>query len=114
MEEETLLQFLDLAEKLKCHTRHSWTSSGRQESVAEHVYRLLVFAWLVREEFPDYDMNRVMELALFHDMGEALTGDIPAFEKDKEDEKRKNRLRRRLQGCSRSHTGRDLQTSSGK
>lgn len=72
------------------------------------------FAWLVREEFPDYDMNRVMELALFHDMGEALTGDIPAFEKDKEDEKRKNRLRRRLQGCSRSHTGRDLQTSSGK
>ena len=96
MEEETLLQFLDLAEKLKCHTRHSWTSSGRQESVAEHVYRLLVFAWLVREEFPDYDMNRVMELALFHDMGEALTGDIPAFEKDKEDEKKEEKESRLL------------------
>ena len=98
MEEETLLQFLDLAEKLKCHTRHSWTSSGRQESVAEHVYRLLVFAWLVREEFPDYDMNRVMELALFHDMGEALTGDIPAFEKDKEDEKKEEQSQEKIAG----------------
>lgn len=96
MEEETLLQFLDLAEKLKCHTRHSWTSSGRQESVAEHVYRLLVFAWLVREEFPDYDMNRVMELALFHDMGEALTGDIPAFEKGREDEKIEEEAQQRI------------------
>lgn len=98
MGEETLLQFLDLAEKLKCHTRHSWTSSGRQESVAEHVYRLLVFAWLVREEFPDYDMNRVMELALFHDMGEALTGDIPAFEKDKEDEKKEEQAQEKIAG----------------
>ena len=98
MEEETLLQFLNLAEKLKCHTRHSWTSSGRQESVAEHVYLLLVFAWLVREEFPDYDMNRVMELALFHDMGEALTGDIPAFEKDKEDEKKEEQAQEKIAG----------------
>ena len=57
------------------------------ESVAEHVYRLMVFAWLVRDEFPDVDMNRVMELALFHDMGEAITGDIPAFEKTGEDER---------------------------
>ena len=87
MDHDTLLGFLGLAEKLKCRTRHSWTSSGRHESVAEHVYRLMVFAWLVRDEFPDVDMNRVMELALFHDMGEAITGDIPAFEKTGEDER---------------------------
>lgn len=84
---ETLLGFLGVAEKLKCNTRHSWTSSGRRESVAEHVFRLMVFAWLVKDDFPDLDMNRVMELALFHDMGEAVTGDIPAFEKTGEDEK---------------------------
>ena len=87
MDEKTLLAFLHLAEKLKCNTRHSWTSSGRHESVAEHTYRLLVFAWLVRDEFPELDMGRVMELALFHDMGEAVTGDIPAFEKTGEDER---------------------------
>lgn len=98
MDEERVLQFLSLAEKLKCHTRHSWTSSGRQESVAEHVYRLMVFAWLLKDEFPDCDMNRVMELALFHDMGEALTGDIPAFEKGREDERVEEEAQQRIAG----------------
>lgn len=96
MDEEKVLQFLSLAEKLKCQTRHSWTTNGRQESVAEHVYRLMVFVWLLKDEFPDCDMNRVMELALFHDMGEALTGDIPAFEKDKEDEKIEEEAQQRI------------------
>lgn len=98
MDEERVLQFLSLAEKLKCHTRHSWTSSGRQESVAEHVYRLMVFAWLLKDEFPDCDMNRVMELALFHDMGEALTGDIPAFEKGREDERVEEEAQQKIAG----------------
>ena len=57
MDEKTLLSFLHLAEKLKCNTRHSFTSSGRHESVAEHTYRLLVFAWLVRDEFPELEYD---------------------------------------------------------
>lgn len=88
MDSRTLLDFLSLAEKLKCNTRHSWTSTGRRESVAEHTFRLLVFAWLVKEEFLECDMDRVMELCLFHDIGEAVTGDIPAFEKTDSDEQR--------------------------
>ena len=96
MDEEKVLQFLSLAEKLKCQTRHSWTTNGRQESVAEHVYRLMVFVWLLKDEFPDCDMNRVMELALFHDMGEARTGDIPAFEKGREDEKIEEEAQQRI------------------
>lgn len=98
MDEEKVLQFLSLAEKLKCQTRHSWTTNGRQESVAEHVYRLMVFVWLLKDEFPDCDMNRVMELALFHDMGEALTGDIPAFEKGREDEKIEEEAQEKIAG----------------
>ena len=91
MDGRTLLDFLALAEKMKCHTRHSWTSSGRKESVAEHTYRMMVFAWLVKDEFPEYDMDRVMKLCLFHDLGEAVTGDIPAFEKTASDEDREER-----------------------
>ena len=30
------MELLDRAEKLKNNTRHSWTSSGRHESIAEH------------------------------------------------------------------------------
>ncbi len=79
MDNQTLIKFLSLAEKLKCNLRHSWTSTGRQESVAEHSWRLCLFSWLIHNDFPDVDMNRVLLMCLFHDMGEAVTGDIPSF-----------------------------------
>lgn len=88
MDFKTLLKFLAIAEKLKCNTRHSWTSSGRHESVAEHSFRLIVFAWLVKEEFKNLDMDKVMKMCVFHDFGEAITGDIPSFEKKDLDRKR--------------------------
>lgn len=96
MENRTLLDFMSIAEKLKCRVRHSWTSDGRRESVAEHVYRLMVFAWLVRGEFPGVDMDKVMEMCLFHDIGEAVTGDIPCFEKQEEDRMREKEAVRQV------------------
>ena len=41
------LQFLHTAEKLKCNTRHSWTSTGRHETVAGHAWRLSLMALLL-------------------------------------------------------------------
>ena len=72
--------------KLKCNTRHSWTSTGRQESVAEHSWRLAVMALLVKDCFADTDIEIVIKMCLIHDIGEALTGDIPAFQKTSADE----------------------------
>ncbi|MCM1027254.1 MAG: HD domain-containing protein [Roseburia sp.] len=86
MEIRTFLNFLGVAEKLKCNTRHSYTSSGRHESVAEHSWRLALMAYLVKDELPGVDIDRVIRMCLFHDMGEAVTGDIPAFEKTERDE----------------------------
>ena len=86
MNPENLIEFLGVLEKLKCNTRHSWTTNGRQESVAEHSWRLAVLAMLMEEDFPDLDMNKVIRMCLIHDWGEALTGDIPAFLKTDEDE----------------------------
>ena len=34
MQPERLIEFMAVIEKLKCNTRHSWTTSGRRESVA--------------------------------------------------------------------------------
>lgn len=79
MDNYTLLSFLSLAEKLKCNLRHSWTSSGRQESVADHSWRLCLFSWFIRPDFPELDMDKVLLMCLFHDIGEAVTGDIPSF-----------------------------------
>ena len=86
MDAKTLTDFLDVLEHLKCNTRHSWTSSGRQESVAEHSWRCAVLAWLLRDELPEADMGRVLLMCLVHDFGEALTGDIPVFLKTDADE----------------------------
>jgi putative hydrolases of HD superfamily len=87
MDSATLIRFMAILEKLKCNLRHSWTSSNRQESVAEHSWRLTVFAFLLKDEFPDFDMNKVITMCLFHDLGEAVTGDIPSFLKTDEHEK---------------------------
>lgn len=85
------VDFLARLERLKCNTRHSWTSSGRHESVAEHSWRLAVMALLLKDEFPALDMQRVIEMCLVHDWGEAVTGDIPAFEKSEGDERTEQR-----------------------
>lgn len=91
MEIQSLLNFLSLAEKLKCSTRHSCTSSGRHESVAEHSWRLCLMAYMVRDEFPGLDMEKVLHMCLFHDLGEAVLGDIPSFEKGSADEQAEER-----------------------
>lgn len=86
MKPERLLEILTVAERLKCNTRHSWTSTGRRESVAEHSWRLALTALLVADEFPGVAIDRVVRMCLIHDLGEAFTGDIPAFEKRPQDE----------------------------
>lgn len=87
MKPRELIRLMTLAEQLKNNTRHSWTSSGRRESVAEHSWRLALLALFVEDEFPDTDLDKVIRMCLVHDMGEAFTGDIPAFEKTEEQEK---------------------------
>ncbi len=80
-----LLKILNVAEKLKCNTRHCYTSSGRHESVAEHCWRTALMAMLLETEFPQADMNKVIKMILIHDLGEAFTGDIPCFNKTSKD-----------------------------
>lgn len=86
MEIKKLINFVGLIEKLKCNTRHSWTTSGRKESVAEHSFMLALMAYLVKDAFPEADINKVIIMCLLHDFGEAVTGDVPAFEKTDNDE----------------------------
>ena len=79
MKPAELLQILHTAEKLKDTTRHCDTSGGRRESVAEHSWRLALMAYLLRDEFPALDMDKVVRMCLIHDLGECFTGDIPCL-----------------------------------
>ena len=40
----------------------------------------------MKNEFPNADMNKVIQMCIIHDLGECFTGDIPAFMKTKEHE----------------------------
>lgn len=79
------LRFLHDAEGLKRETRHSWLSDGRQESVAEHTWRLGLMAFVLEEEFSELDTNKIIKMLLIHDLSEAYVGDIPTFNKTEED-----------------------------
>ena len=92
MKPENLLELLHTAGKLKDTTRHCYTPGGRHESVAEHSWRLALMAFWLRDEFPELDMNRVVQMCLIHDLGEAFTGDIPVFDKTAADEEREEKL----------------------
>lgn len=80
-----LLGILHIAERLKDTTRHCTTSNRRTESVAEHSWRTALMAFLLQDEFPELDIDRVTAMCLIHDLGESFTGDIPTFSKTDSD-----------------------------
>ena len=81
MDARALIDFLRVMERLKDAPRHCWTTGGRRESVAEHSWRVALMAMLMADEFPEMDIDRVIRMCLVHDIGEAITGDIPTFVK---------------------------------
>ena len=88
MKPRELLDILTVAERLKDATRHCYTSGGRHESVAEHCWMMTLMAFMMKEEFPEADMDKVIRMCIIHDLGEAFTGDIPVFNKTAADEEK--------------------------
>ena len=100
MEKEisSILKVLTLAERLKFELRHSYTSSGRQESVAEHCWRMSLMAVLIEPLLTKkIDTARLLKMIIIHDLVEAEAKDISALDvlrnpaikiKKLEDEKR--------------------------
>lgn len=76
-----VLEVLTLAEKLKYELRHSWLSNGRQESVAEHTWRMSLMVVLL-EPYLDKELDtaRTLKMVIIHDLVEVEAGDIPVFE----------------------------------
>jgi putative hydrolase of HD superfamily len=77
---EAALDFLRAAEALKSTLRSGQMSSGRQESTAEHTWRLMLMALTFAPAFPEANLSRLLQILLVHDLGEAVSGDIPAVD----------------------------------
>jgi len=78
---QNVLQLIKLGEKLKMEMRHSWLSNGRNESVAEHTWRVALMA-MAMEPYLTNNVNceKLLKMIIIHDLVEAYATDIPAFD----------------------------------
>ena len=75
----SLLQLLHEANNLKYTLRHSFGVDGRQESVAEHTWRMAFMAVLIAPKLSVVvSVEKVLKMILIHDLNEAYVGDVPA------------------------------------
>lgn len=91
-EMQAIMNFLIEIEQLKNTMRQCWTSEGKQESVAEHTWRLCMMAMLFEKHLPEVNVTKLMKMCLIHDLAEIIDGDIPAtmIVPDKSMKERKN------------------------
>jgi putative hydrolases of HD superfamily len=76
-----ILKVLTLSERLKFELRHSFTSSGRQESVAEHTWRMALMAVLIEPLLTrTVDSARLLKMIIIHDLVEAEARDVSALD----------------------------------
>lgn len=94
-----ILSFAKLIGKSKKVKRAGWVreSIGNPESVAEHCFRLSVLAMVLADRL-GVDQNKLIKMAIIHDLGETKTGDMVVergtnidyeMKKKKEDAERK-------------------------
>ena len=77
----SILNILTLAERLKFELRHSYTSNGRQESVAEHTWRMSLMAVLIEPLLRQkVDTSRLLKMIIIHDLVEAEAKDVSALD----------------------------------
>jgi putative hydrolases of HD superfamily len=87
------LEFLNLAGQLKGTPRTGWVyqgvniAGGRVESVADHSWRMAAACFLFAGT--ELDVGKMVQMAVLHDMAEAITGDIAPADKVGPDEKKR-------------------------
>ncbi len=95
-----ILSFLQEAERLKDTLRSGTTRQNRPESSAEHSWRLCLMVLLFERELSDIDMQKLLKLCVIHDLGEAISGDIPAPHQSPGDDRQDRERRDFLDLCT--------------
>ena len=74
------LEFLIKTNKLKEMPRTGWVLMGERnpEMIAEHTFRVCVAAWLLGKK-KKLNIERLIKIALSHDLCEIYAGDMTPF-----------------------------------
>jgi putative hydrolase of HD superfamily len=81
---DQLVQFWEFAARLKAEPRRGWLKKlrlQRTESVADHSFALSLLC-LFEGERRSYGVEKLLKLALLHDLEEAITGDLTPQDKE--------------------------------
>ena len=80
---DRILSFLKIIEKCKVIERQIYNSNlNRRESDAEHSWHLAMFLFLFKKDLPKkLDFEKMLKLALMHDLVEIYAGDTFAYDK---------------------------------
>ncbi len=107
-----IIKLLTLAERLKSELRHSWLSSGRQESVAEHTWQMALMAILVYDHLDKpVNLEHTLKMIIVHDLVEAEAGDIPFFESGKRKAQKSHQEQKAIESIKKmidAKTGKDI------
>ena len=81
---EDIEKFFDYVRKLKRTPRQGWLDLGveNSESVADHSFGTAI-ASMIYSDLKNLDTGKALRMALLHDMGESIIGDIPHPEKER-------------------------------
>ncbi|CAJ0935855.1 unnamed protein product, partial [Mesorhabditis belari] len=73
-----IFELLKICDTLKHLKRTGWVKNNidEPETVASHMYRMAVLAMALDGQIPGIDASRCVRMALVHDIGEAIVGDI--------------------------------------
>jgi len=80
---ENLLNFFTEIGKLKRMPRRGWVIRNvkNPESIAEHTFRVAIMAWFLGEEKnSNFNIEKVIKMALIHDLCEVYAGDITPYD----------------------------------
>jgi putative hydrolase of HD superfamily len=77
-----LVDFFRVSGRLKRIPRSGWVEAGidSPESVADHTFRTAILC-MIHSDLEDLDALKMLQMALIHDLPEAITGDLTPSER---------------------------------
>ncbi len=92
-----LVSFFRVSGKLKRTSRSGWVEAGvdSPESVADHTFRTAILC-MVHSDLEGLDALKMIQMALIHDLPEAITGDLTPSERTTQAKEREEEAMKRL------------------
>ena len=79
---ENILDFFIELGKLKQMPRRGWVINQikNPESIAEHIFRAVMMGWILGDKKGKFNMERLIKIALVHDLCEIYAGDATPYD----------------------------------